>query len=111
MKQYLAAPLEEHLEDLSGTPSKKVEKLISIFHIYSKPFTETNYKKYLRPTENNRDFKMNFSTRVLELNEGFLFVFIPKTIGEFISLMRCLGYTFYWEESVWRDYLYINRKY
>lgn len=118
MKNYKALPLEQHLEDLSGNPSKKVEKLVSIHYIYSKPITKANFKKHLR-TKGEEHFEI-----LDELDEngnrvptGVIFGWgvpisaNPQTIGEFITIATALGRELYWEETTWVKYLYLNPKY
>jgi hypothetical protein len=118
MKKYKAKPIEEHLMNLSGNPGKKVEKLISIHYIYSKPLTESNFKKHIR-SDKEFDFEVYD-----ELDEngnrvpfGVLFYWEtpiltqPKTLGQFISVASALGRELYWEEDTWVKYIYINSKY
>ena len=121
MKKYPARPLEEHLEDLTGTPSKKVERLVNICYIYSQAATPTNVQKYLR-TEEDPDYEVYG-----EINEegrenkatvnSTVFYWqtpihtTPKTIGQFISVATALGRELFWEEETYRDYIYINTKY
>ncbi len=118
MKKYKAKPLDEHLLELSGKPEKKVEKLISIHYIYSKPMTEVNYSKYIR-TEKDPDFEVfdELDEHGNRVPQGVLFywdtpIFTqPKTIGQFISVAAALGRDLYWEEDTWINHLYINVKY
>ena len=108
MKKYKAKPLDEHLLELSGKPEKKVEKLISIHYIYSKPMTEKD------PDFEVFDELDEHGNRV---PHGVLFywdtpIFTqPKTIGQFISVAAALGRDLYWEEDTWINHLYINVKY
>lgn len=118
MKSYKALPLEQHLEDLSGNPSKKVEKLVSIHYIYSKPITNANFKKHLR-TKNETDFEIldELDENGNRIPNGVVFKWgvsvpvHPQTIGEFISIATALGRELYWEETTWVKYLYLNPKY
>jgi hypothetical protein len=118
MKQYKAISLEQHLDDLSGEPSKKVSKLIDILYIYSQPATPANVKKYLR-TDSAPDFELHLETdeNGNKVPRGCLFfwdtpIFAEtKTIGQFISVATALGRELFWHEDVYKDYIYINSKY
>lgn len=118
MKKYIAKPLEEHLEDLNGNPSKKVEKLVSICYIYSAPATPLNVKKYLR-TEEEPDWEVHWEEdeRGRIIPHGVVFYWqtpifaAVKTIGQFISVATALDRTLYWEEETYKEYIYINTKY
>jgi len=113
MKKYLAKSFEEHIEELHGSPQKKIEKLLGIYHIYSKPFTSVNYLKYLRIADVgdfNTVWKILDNSVHVNMDNTNL-TFNPKTIGQFVSTMDSLGINFYWEETTWQKYLYINSKY
>lgn len=118
MKQYEAKPLEQHLEDLHGTPSEKVSKLVSITYIYSQPCTPLNVKKYLRSAE-EPDYEVHYEKdehgNVVPLGTLFYWqtpVFArTHTIGQFISVATALDRKLYWEEETYKNYIYINTKY
>lgn len=118
MKHYKAIPLEEHLAELKGEPTKKVEKLVSIHYIYSTPVSESAIKKYLR-TAGDWDFEVfqELDDEGNLIENGVLFYWETpiyarcKTIGQFISVATALDRTLYWEEETYKNYIYINTKY
>jgi hypothetical protein len=125
MKEYPAKPFEEQIEDLSGSPSKKVEKLVSIHYIYSQPVTEHNVKKYIRTkgdpyydvhdeldADGNRiPFGVAFYMPTPEGVSRPETMTHPRTIGQFISVATALGRELFWEESIWKDYIFVPKRY
>lgn len=121
MKKYIARPLEEQLEELSGTPQEKVRKFMNIYYIYSQEATPTNVKKYIRTEkdpdyevygvidDNNRENKGTVDCSVFYWETPIRTT--PKTIGQFISVATALGRELFWEEDTYRNYIYINTKY
>lgn len=118
MKKIEAKPLEEHLQELSGTPTSKVEKLVSITYIYNSPATLNNVNKFLR-TEEDPDFEVynEEDDNGKAVPHGTVFYWETpifartKTIGQFISVATALDRKLYWNEEVYQEYLHINIKY
>lgn len=117
MKNYKATPLEDHLEDLSGEPTKFREKFQSIHYIYSKPLTEANFKKHLRSEDQDFEIHDELDQDGNKVPYGVLFYWEtpimarPKTLGQFISIATSLDRNLFWEEETWVKYIYINSKY
>lgn len=113
MKKYKAVSLVEHLTELRGLPTQKVEKLVDIHSIYSTPLTETTFNKYLW-TDGEKDFEFH---KLDDGNMGVLFYWnqpimtTPQTIGDFIVVCNCLGRSVYWHENVFLDNIAIVPKY
>lgn len=118
VKKYIAKPLEDHLQDLHGTPEQKTAKLIDITYIYSTPATPSNVKKYLR-TEGEPDWEVYHEKDESgnTVPHGVVFYWQTpifarvNTIGQFISVATALDRELYWEEETYRKYVYINSKY
>ena len=116
-KEYRAQPLEEHIEELRGMPSEKVDKLVSIHYIYSKPASENNIKKHLIDPEGKVDPLVELDENGNATPFGTMFYWHtpvhahPRTIGQIVSIATALNIDLFWEESTWKEYLFINRKY
>jgi hypothetical protein len=108
MKEFKAKPFVEHIEELSGTPQKKVEKLVSIYSVYSQPLTEKNFKKYLWTKDD--DFEIHDGEGVLFYWEHPILT-RPVTIDQFISVSASLGRDLFWHEDVYLNNLNITVKY
>ena len=117
MSKHKAKPLEQHLEDLSGEPSKFREKFQSIHYIYSKPLTEGNFKKHLKAQDQDFEIFEEKDEEGNKVSHGVLFYWEtpimtrPKTLGEFITVATALDRNLFWEEETWVKYIYINSKY
>jgi hypothetical protein len=118
MKKYKAVSLVEHINELRGEPTKKVEKLVDIHSIYSAPLSEDNFNKYLW-TEGEKDFEIHTvkdeQGNYLRTDTVFYWqqpiVTCPQNIGDFIVVANSLGRTLYWHEDVFLRDIAIVAKY
>lgn len=112
MKKHKAQSLVTHLAELKGNPTKKVEKLVSLYSVYATPLSEDNFNKFL--WTDNKDFEIH------DLGDGKVGVLFywqqpimttPATIGDFIVVANSLGRNLYWHEDIFLRDIAIVAKY
>ena len=116
MKKYIAKPLDEQLEEVSGSPTEFRKKFQDIYYIYSKPLNKANVKKYLQEPTRDADYEVfsEVGEDGLPKSTGVMFYWQtpimthPRTIGQFITVSVALGREVYWEEETYRKYIYVN---
>jgi hypothetical protein len=80
-----ASDLVSRIGEIKGRPRVKLLTLLSVFAVYSKPFSRVNCHLYFRGVHSSVVWIDNSTFKVCGA------IFAPKTMSDFISICSSLG--------------------
>jgi len=101
-----AVPLVRHIGDMRGSKTYKVEKLVSLYSVYSTPATKESFMDYFRSAKILMNHSIRFYRGGVEIEDK---AYIKElNIDELIGLCDLHGITLEWTNETYKKLIHLK---